>query len=147
VHQCQIRHLTKLSSGQKKRVKKLYDKFIRAFKYLSGSPLPPSPLPTILESEIQENKKQESSTWNFAGIFSSLKGPKTLGGESSRRASGIQHTEGEVHADLIKNQDGYFTFRYLLVDIPSSRDFNPIRIFVERTPGVRENEPVMRWIS
>jgi hypothetical protein len=28
-----------------------------------------------------------------------------------------------------------------------SRDPNPVRVFVEREPGVRENEPVMRWIS
>lgn len=63
----------------------------------------------------------------------------------------------------LQDQDGYFVFRYLLVDIPSksnvfkwdywtdrisdSRSHNPVRVFVERQPGVRENEPVMRWVS
>lgn len=28
-----------------------------------------------------------------------------------------------------------------------SRDPDPVRVFVEREPGVRENEPVMRWVS
>lgn len=65
---------------------------------------------------------------------------------------------------MLQNSEGYFVFRYLLVDIPSklsycsrglvsetkvpgTRDSNPIRVFVERAPGVRDNEPVMRWIS
>lgn len=28
-----------------------------------------------------------------------------------------------------------------------TRDANPIRVFVERAPGVRDNESVMRWIA
>jgi import inner membrane translocase subunit TIM21 len=28
-----------------------------------------------------------------------------------------------------------------------SRDPNRVRVFVERAPGVRDNEPVMRWNS
>ncbi|KAF4623509.1 hypothetical protein D9613_001666 [Agrocybe pediades] len=131
----------------KEKGQHLWDKSLRAFKYLSGSPLPPPALPKIPDSEVEEVKKTQSSAWSFAGVFSSLKGPKASTGEHAPRTSGTQHTEGEVHADLVKNEDGYFVFRYLLVDIPSSRDYNPIRVFVERGPGVRENEPVMRWIS
>ncbi|KAF8887979.1 TIM21-domain-containing protein [Gymnopilus junonius] len=126
----------------------LWDKSVRAFKYLSGSPLPPPAIPELPSAEVQDHgKKEESSAWNFAGIFSSLKGSKNPNGEISSTHSGTHYTEGEVHADLIKNPDGYFVFRYLLVDIPSSRHQNPTRVFVERQPGVRENEPVMRWMS
>lgn len=43
----------------------------------------------------------------------------------------------------VQNDDGYFAFRYLLVDVPSSKTWNRTRIFVERAPGVSEREPVM----
>ncbi|PPQ69627.1 hypothetical protein CVT25_013710 [Psilocybe cyanescens] len=126
----------------------IWDKSIRAFKYLSGSPLPPPALPSLPPAEDRENgRKEESTAWSFAGIFSSLKSAKKETGQSTSRPSGRQFTEGEVHADLVKNANGYFIFRYLLVDIPNSRDYNPIRVFVERQDGVRENEPVMRWVS
>lgn len=47
-------------------------------------------------------KKEESSAWSFAGIFSSLKGSKRINGETPSTPSGMHYTEGEVHADLIK---------------------------------------------
>ncbi|KDR84830.1 hypothetical protein GALMADRAFT_233247 [Galerina marginata CBS 339.88] len=128
--------------------RKLRDNSVRAFKYLSGSPLPSPSLPKLPASDLEETeKKEESNAWNFAGMFSSLKSPKNTNGEKISRAAGRQYTEGEVHAELVKDKDGYFVLRYLLVDIPSSRSTNPIRVFVERQPGVRENEPVMRWVS
>jgi len=79
-------------------------------------------------------------------VFSSLRAKKTSNEKTSRQI-GRSFMEGEVHADLIKNKEGRFVFRYLLVDMPSSRDSDPVRVFVERGPGVRENEPVMRWVS
>jgi len=127
--------------------KSLWDRSVRAFKYLSGTPLPPPTLPEITATDTQESKTEDSVAWGFAGMFSSLKGAKSSGVEVTPRRLGRHFTEGEVHADLVKNQDGYFVFRYLLVDIPGSRDPNPVRVFVEREPGVRESEPVMRWIS
>jgi hypothetical protein len=60
-----------------------------------------------------------------------------------------------------QNDDGYFVFRYLLVDIPSTSGFQSClqveaqyttidsrtrqrtRVFVERAPGVSEHEHVM----
>jgi len=126
----------------------IWDKSIRAFKYLSGAPLPPMYIPPMPSSETKESaKKQVSTVWSFAGVFSSLKVAKKTSNEKTSRQIGRPFTEGEVHADLVKNKDGYFEFRYLLVDMPSSRDSDPVRIFVERKPGVRENEPVMRWVS
>jgi len=125
----------------------MMDKLVRAFKYLSGAPLPTPSLPPLPAEEKEGAKKQGNSSWGFAGIFSSLRTTKGATGDAPLRSGGQQFTEGEVHADLVKDKDGYFVFRYLLVDIPSSRYHNPVRIFVEREPGVRENEPVMRWIS
>lgn len=126
----------------------IWDKSIRAFKYLSGAPLPPAQIPPMPSLETRESAKKEVTTvWSFAGVFSSLKGTKEASNEKTSRQSSRSFMEGEVHADLVKNKDGYFEFRYLLVDMPSSRDSNPVRVFVERGPGVRENEPVMRWVS
>jgi len=131
----------------KDTAKNLWDRSVRAFKYLSGTPLPPPILPEITTTDTQESKTEDNVAWGFAGMFSSLKGAKSSGAGLMTRQLGRHFTEGEVHADLVKNQDGYFVFRYLLVDIPGSRDPNPVRVFVEREPGVRESEPVMRWIS
>ncbi|KAF5312098.1 hypothetical protein D9619_003392 [Psilocybe cf. subviscida] len=126
----------------------LWDKSLRLFKYLSGSPLPPKELPAMTPLEAEEvAKKEKKSGWGLTGMFSSLRSPRSSSTESAPRRSGRSFTEGEVHADFVKDQDGYFAFRYLLVDLPSSRDYYPTRVFVERQPGVRENEPVMRWRS
>ncbi|KAF8807257.1 hypothetical protein BYT27DRAFT_7189355 [Phlegmacium glaucopus] len=126
----------------------IWDKSIHAFKYLSGAPLPPTLVPSMPFPEAKESARKEVTTvWSFAGVFSSLKGAKKASKEKTSRQIGRSFMEGEVHADLVKNKDGYFEFRYLLVDMPSSRDSDPVRVFVERGPGVRENEPVMRWVS
>ncbi|KAF8640760.1 hypothetical protein AX17_000410 [Amanita inopinata Kibby_2008] len=117
------------------------------FKYLSGTVRPVvSSVPTIPSESPETQKKEESSAWSFAGMFSSLKGSKRAAGEVVK-SRGQTFTEGEVHADFIRNDQGYFVFRYLLIDMPSSRHPNPVRIFIERVSGVRENEPVMRWNS
>ncbi|KAF9474294.1 hypothetical protein BDN70DRAFT_884949 [Pholiota conissans] len=146
--------LSELSLGEavewsKESSKNIWDKALRAFKYLSGVPLPPPSLPIMSPgSEKRESEKtDEKKGWGFTGMFSSLKSTKKASGSAVATRSGRHFTEGEVHADLIKNEDGQFVFRYLLVDMPSSKDWNPVRVFVERQPGIRENEPVMRWVS
>lgn len=111
------------------------DKSIRAFRYLSGAPPPPAPTATVAERHVEQPQKKETSAWDFVGLFSGLR-------SQSRKSPGStadEHrtfTEGDVHADLIRvslcihalsdtllslcqNKDGYFVFRYLLVDIPS----------------------------
>lgn len=117
----------------------MWDKTRRLFKYLAGSPLPPPPLPTQQNQISEPSKAEESSTWTFAGMFSALRGSKgsSSRAESKRTPDGQVFTEGEVHADLVRvsrlnlcaqdriivtmwqNKDGYFVFRYLLIDIPS----------------------------
>jgi import inner membrane translocase subunit TIM21 len=96
---------------------------------------------------VDQRKSEESSAWNFAGMFSSLKGSRGGPVEPISSSDGRTFTDGQVHASFIRNKDGYFVFRYLLVDMSSSRDPNRVRVFVERAPGVRDNEPVMRWNS
>lgn len=116
------------------------------FRYLSGAPVTPSSLPEPLQMEVKEPKKSESTSWSFVGMFSGLRGTRTNSSDSMR-TNGDAWTDGEVHADLVRNDDGYFEFRYLLIDIPNSASRNPLRVFVERSKGVRENEPTIRWSS
>jgi len=124
-------------SSLKEYGKNAWNKSIVAFKYLTGDPLPPPlPVPQQFHNEV---KKNSGSAWSFAGIFSSLKGQRGSSPETpSKSLTGKKFTEGEVHADLVKvslcmrsrvgeahnvllqNKDGYFVFRYLLVDLPSA---------------------------
>jgi import inner membrane translocase subunit TIM21 len=91
------------------------------FKYLSGATIPPSPISPAPSLDSKVPQKESVGSWSFAGLFSGLRGLK--GGptaESLREAEGQAWTDGEVHADLIRNNDGYFVFRYLFIDIPSA---------------------------
>ncbi|KIJ21512.1 hypothetical protein PAXINDRAFT_104697 [Paxillus involutus ATCC 200175] len=119
----------------------------RAFRYLSGDVVP-SPVP-LVDTEKDRSKEQDISEdrsfWGLTGLFSGLRGRRSHG--EGGHDTGVAWMEGEVHADLVRNDEGYFVFRYLLVDIPNSESRNPIRVFVERAPGVRENEPIMRFHS
>jgi mitochondrial import inner membrane translocase subunit TIM21 len=154
----------------------------RAFRYLSGDLAQlPSPHPQSSVKEHQEKEGgQDKGLWSLAGLFSGLKGRRSA--IESAGDSGVLWTDGEVHADLVRvcnsqknisqcsykmqNDEGYFVFRYLLIDIPSTLLFqfvylplvptyptadsesrNPVRVFVERAPGVRENEPIMRFTA
>lgn len=84
----------------------IWDKSIRAFRYLSGAPLPSPHLPPMPSPEIKESPKKEvTSIWSFAGVFSSLKRAKKTSNEKTSRQIGRSFTEGEVHADLVKVGD------------------------------------------
>jgi len=84
----------------------IWDKSIRAFKYLSGAPLPPIHVPSMPSPETKESAKKEVTTvWSFAGVFSSLKGAKKASNERTLRQIGRSFKEGEVHADLVKVGD------------------------------------------
>ncbi|KAJ7102277.1 TIM21-domain-containing protein [Mycena belliarum] len=115
-----------------------------AFKFLSGAPSPPSPADAW--SADAKDERKEETRGGFMGMFSSLRGPRGTSVETPE-ADGRVFIEGEVHANFVKNNDGNFVLRYLLVDLPNSRARNPVRVFVERAPGVRDSEPVMRWHS
>ncbi|KAF9243861.1 TIM21-domain-containing protein [Melanogaster broomeanus] len=116
-----------------------------AFRYLRGDLVPSSlpPLVTEKDKSKEQDRSEEHSLWGLTDLFSGLRGRRSHG--EVRHESAVSWTEGEVHADLVRNDEGYFIFRYLLIDIPNSESRNPIRVFVERAPGVRENEPIMRF--
>ncbi|KXN83604.1 Mitochondrial import inner membrane translocase subunit tim21 [Leucoagaricus sp. SymC.cos] len=144
-------HLPELSLDEvivwtRDRVETLWERSRQTFKYLSGAPVAAPPLPDSMEQGKQAEKREEERKWSFTGMFSSIKGSRG-GPDAFAKVDNRTFTEGEVHADLVRNSRGYFVFRYLLVDIPNTRDPNPVRVFVERAPGVRDNEPVMRWVA
>jgi len=119
------------------RAATLWDRTRRLLKYLSGAPLPPSPLPTLPSNSVDQRKSEENSAWSFAGMFSSLKGSRGGQAEHKPPSDGRVFTDGQVHASFIRvsvlqspflhcltntwqNKEGYFIFRYLLIDIPST---------------------------
>jgi import inner membrane translocase subunit TIM21 len=79
----------------------VWERSKQTFKYLSGAPVVPPPLPSAAEQENKAEKPEESKGWNVAGMFSSLKGSKGSSG-SLARADHRAFTEGEVHADLVR---------------------------------------------
>lgn len=86
-----------------------------------------------------------SRTWSSAvgGLTSvvrssteAITSPFTSSSPKSRRTSepGTWST-GEVHAELVKDQDGTLQYRTLLVDIPNSQALMRQRVWIVRKPG------------
>ncbi|KAJ7071501.1 TIM21-domain-containing protein [Mycena amicta] len=117
-----------------------------AARYLSGAAPPPPP--DSGPTETKQAQAAEQSPGGFMDMFSSLRRPRgtTLEIKSEVEARG-QFSEGEVHVAYLRNTSGDFILRYIIVELPNSKTKNPVRVFVERTPGVRDNEPVMHWSS
>ncbi|KAG8953321.1 hypothetical protein FRC04_002731 [Tulasnella sp. 424] len=127
----------------------------RAFAYLVGIRLQPDsqqadqprsqPQSPGRQTEIGKPAKDVSTAWSFAGLFSGLRGMSTSATDSNETHAQAEWTEGEVHADLVKDDQGNFKYRYLLVDIPHSRMRKPLRIYVEKGAGFRDGEGVFMW--
>ncbi|CEL52390.1 hypothetical protein RSOLAG1IB_00931 [Rhizoctonia solani AG-1 IB] len=122
----------------------------RSFAYLTGTPLPPPSQPTrtpnVSADRTEIGKSGGDGAWSFAGIFSSLKGKtRGLGGETDKERG--LYTSGEVHVDLVKDENGIYQYRYILVDIPSSRAYKHKRVFVERDSAVRDGDSIVMWES
>jgi len=138
----------------------------RLFWYLTGesgsSPPPVSPAhtsPSVTQRkqthigrQSHEEEAQGGMWSSITGLFSGLGRGLGSGRDESASSSngssvwkGATFDEAEVHCDLVKGEDGNFVWRYILVDMPNSRGNRPHRIFVERSPDVREGEAVMRW--
>lgn len=87
------------------------------FRFLSGEPTstPSTDQPPTREPVPVE--KEQSSVWSFAGLFSGIKGKRR--GDGLDVADGRVFLEGEAHAELVRNDQGYFDFKDLIVEIPS----------------------------
>lgn len=98
------------------------------FRFLSGEPTstPSASQPPIHEPPPIE--KESSRIWSFAGLFSGIK--------EKRRGDGLDVSdnrvflEGEAHAELVRNDQGYFDFKDLIVEIPNSHASNRIQVAV-----------------
>jgi len=134
----------------------------KLFWYLTGETVEPSSLnksplggphggQVRKETQIGRPDGQESSrgVWgSIIGLFGGLRRPGSSGsGVSSDEGQAVSQMfeEGEVHADLVKDDNGNFVWRYILIDMPNSRSRRPTRVFVERDDKVREEEAVMQW--
>ncbi|KAG8934879.1 hypothetical protein FRC03_008337 [Tulasnella sp. 419] len=136
----------------------MYEGTKRVFAYIAGSPMPTltpvsngssntSSSPSISRhTQIgKPSRDSESSGWGATGLFGSLFRRKAASSGGSDVEDGIEFTGGEVHADLVKDADGNFQYRYLLVDIPYSRAAKSRRVYVEKGLGFREGEGVFMW--
>lgn len=80
----------------------LWERTKRLIKYLSGTPLSPTPLPTLPSNSADQRTNEENSAWNFAGMFSSLKGSRGGQAEPKPPSDGRVFTDGQVHASFIR---------------------------------------------
>lgn len=121
----------------KERTEYTWDQSKRAFKYLIGREEPGASIPEFQAAEaIEAHKHEKKGGWQLTGMFSSLRG-SSAAAESRTEAQGHGFTHGEVHAELVRvcallssgcarpnafcqNNDGYFVFRYILIDFPST---------------------------
>jgi import inner membrane translocase subunit TIM21 len=99
-------HLPELSLDEaiawsKDQAERAWEQSKRTIKYLSGAPVPAPPLSNTVEQEKKMGNPVENNGWNFAGIFSSLKGSRGSS-DSFLKVDNRTFTEGEVHADLIR---------------------------------------------
>ncbi|CCM01637.1 uncharacterized protein FIBRA_03698 [Fibroporia radiculosa] len=118
------------------------------FRFLTGDPLPSIQLPEPSKPAVKVEQDKKGWMSSFTGLFSGLKGPARSASESGHEGSdGKNYSEGEVHVDLVMNDHGYFEFRYLFVDIPNTQSWNSRRVIIDRSEGVRDNEPVLSWRS
>jgi len=97
------------------------------------------------QSKPIEPQQSTTSGWGASmfGMFQGLRRNSSI--RETERVEVRDWEEAEVHADLVRTSEGKFQWRYLLVDIPSSRHPNPRRVFIRRAPDVRNTESVVLW--
>ncbi|THH32326.1 hypothetical protein EUX98_g1868 [Antrodiella citrinella] len=138
--------LIELVDSARDRMEQVMGQCKEMFKFLSGDSVPAVHNVSLPDPETKEEKKETGWLTSVTGVFAGLKGPSAAHTEHFEDpTTGPSETEGEVHADLVMNGQGYFEFRYILIDIPDSHARSPKRVFVVRADGVRESERVMRW--
>jgi len=98
------------------------------FRFLSGEPTSTPSTNQLPTREPAPTEKEPSSVWSFAGLFSGIKGKRRGGGLDG--ADGRVFLDGEVHAELVRNDKGYFDFKDLVVEIPNSHTPSRIQVAV-----------------
>jgi len=98
------------------------------FRFLSGEPTPTPSTNQPPTHKPAPAEKEPSSVWSFAGLFSGIKGKRH--GDGFDAANGGVFLEGEAHAELVRNDQGYFDFKDLVVEIPSSHAPNRVQVAV-----------------
>jgi len=88
------------------------------FRFLSGEPTSTPSTNQLPTREPAPTEKEPSNVWSFAGLFSGIKGKRHGGGLDT--VDGRMFLEGEAHAELVRNDQGYFDFKDLVVEIPSA---------------------------
>ena len=88
------------------------------FRFLSGesTSTPSTNHPPLREPAPAE--EEPSKIWSFAGLFTGIKGRRR--GDGFDGVDDRVFLEGEAHAELIRNDQGYFDFKDLIVEIPST---------------------------
>ncbi|THH02481.1 hypothetical protein EW026_g361 [Hermanssonia centrifuga] len=136
--------LDEVTDAAGQHASEVMDSCKRMFRFLTGDPLPSTQPVSSPVPEVTEEKKSSSWKSGAIGLFSvlrsSTKEPKESGNDVPDEHA---YTDGEVHADLVMNDQGLYEFRYLRIDIPDSQIANPKRIFVVSSsgPGTRDS----RW--
>jgi len=117
----------------------------RIVAMLTGAPLPPlpSPEPPTRSDENSEKATKRESLGLLGGLFPNLRRKQHITREEEEDFH--QWTTGEVHADFVRDKNGNFVYRYLVIDLPNSQVRHPRRVFVEKMPGVQEGESVLHW--
>ena len=81
----------------------MWDKSVRAFKYLSGSPVHTSPSSSSSSTHVKvEEPEKKTSLWDFVGLFGGLRGGSSVVSNSTTVVEDRTFMEGDVHADLIR---------------------------------------------
>ncbi|KAF7789219.1 hypothetical protein EIP86_000160 [Pleurotus ostreatoroseus] len=123
--------LDEVVEGAKRRSEDAWESCKRLFRFLSGDPVPSTRGPAPPAPEPKAEKQESGWRAGLMGMFGGLRGSsRDSGNITDEIPDGQVYTEGEVHADLVMNDQGQYEFRYVRIDIPDSAAPNPKRVFV-----------------
>jgi len=149
LHSSQQLTLSSIQHRVRQRLTALNEALTGVFHVLTNQrvdrpPKDPPPLPP--PSKPVQMSENTNHGWGASGMFGMFDGlRRKIPNHESEHIEPRDWEEAEVHADLVRTSEGRFQWRYLLVDIPSSRHPNPRRVFIRRAPDVRNNERVVLW--